>query len=146
MNDDLGVRILELEKQLRKRTLLFAGVLFVVVLVIGVMIIRHVKSAGFVSVFPKVIMTKRTEGGTVGLLSAIGKHTRLELSEILWTKEAPKKSFTSQPRAQLLANDEQTGILLYDQSGKLRVQLVVTEDQPKLVLLDKNGDAVFSAP
>ncbi len=146
MNEDLCLRIQKLEKQLRNRTRVFAGVLFVVVLVIGVMIIRHIKSAGFVSVFPKVIMTERTEGGTVGFLQAVGKHTRLHLSEILWTEEAPKKSFTSQPRAQLVANDEQTGLLLYDRSGQVRVQLVVTEDQPKLVLLDKNGDAVFSAP
>ena len=146
MNEDLSVRMLELEKRLRKRTRLFAGVLGAVVVFLGVMMIRHVKSAGFVSVFPTVIMTERTEGGTVGLLTATGKHTRLLLSEILWTEEAPKKSFTSQPRAELVANDEQTGLLLYDRSGKVRAQLVVSEDQPKLVFLDKSGKVVFSAP
>lgn len=135
--------MLELEKRLRKRTRLFAGVLSVVVLVIGVMIIRHVKSAGHVSVLPDVILSQRIRG-TMASLQTSASHTSFVLDEIQWKED--KNGFFSQPRAQLLADDEQTGLLLYDRNGQVRVQLVVTHDQPKLVLLDKNGNAVFSAP
>lgn len=161
MNDDVSVRLSELEKQFRRLTRRFTGVLTAVVVVVAWLMLwafwhgfpapQRVTSDSFsaddyVSVWPEVIMAERAEGGTVGFLTAHDKHTRLRLSEILWTEEAPSRSFTGRPRVLLLADDEQTGLLLYDRNGQERAKLVVSEDEPKLVLLDKNGDAVFSAP
>lgn len=161
MDHDLDHRIQDLEKQLRKRTRLFAGVLSAVVVLIVWMMLwafwhgfpapQRVTSGSFqaddfVSVWPESIMAERKEGGTVGFLSEDGAHTRLRLSEILWTEEAPSRSFNGRPRVLLVADDEQTGLLLHDRNGKLRAQLLVADEEPKLVLLDKDGEAVFSAP
>lgn len=66
--------------------------------------------------------------------------------EIMEVQEHARGFTSSQPRAQLVADDEQTGLLLYDRSGQVRARLVVSEDQPKLVFLDKDGEAVYSAP
>lgn len=146
MNEELSRKIEALEKRLRERTRLFAALLAAVALVLAAVLMRYTTLETHVSIWPEPIMGERAEGGTIGVLAANGKHTVFRLSEVHWTEEAPSTSFTSRPRVKLVADDEQTGLLLYDRSGKVRARLVVAGDQPELSLLDETGKKLFAVP
>jgi len=50
------------------------------------------------------------------------------------------------PRAVIAARKDEAGMLLNDESGKLRVGLGVYKESPGLFLFDEEGKEIWSAP
>lgn len=75
-----------------------------------------------------------------------GTHATLDVRPYktqLWMRENSANGVTD---LQLFVTRDRSGISIRDHNQKERVSLLVTEDGPKLLLLDENGQVLFEAP
>ncbi len=158
MTDELTQRLQELEsrmaRQINRLIAIFGIVSFMVVWILVWAIghgfpsharleTKNITADRYVNVWPRAIVDSRLDG-TVSYLTTDANHTRFDMRRILWKDD--KSGFTSQNRLELIANDDETGLIIYDSREQPRAKLIVAEDEPHFVLLDEQGEVTFDAP